>query len=192
MSNSVSVRFYLDSEKVEQKVNLYDLSEELQNSSYNKEEKYIEVKIANHFWAHTEEFIPLSFQKKIRQFLDRITIVASNLNSVYGLQTGWDDTKYCRSNEWRMPVQIFSTRISLDGDTLMIVGGKNLMIIVKAFFVYCKHNGRMPDYQTLSVEQKYTELSAKYAIALQKINGLQKKLVQGKPELAKKKRWSLF
>lgn len=159
-----SVRFYIDNKKIP----AYSLEEvTVSHKKFGKfvpEENYFEFKVENHLMAHPDEFIPLDFQQKIRKLVTKVTMQTSNYGR-YGINGG--DT--------RVPVLIGSSLISFERNEVMIVG-KNFKLMVKAYMLFCKYNGQLPDYQESQKKQKFNELQRCYAEQLKENRNLISKL----------------
>lgn len=163
---SYSVRFYIDGKKSSNGLG------EITNSAQNfgkfiessQGDNYYEFKTESHLMAHPDEFIPIKFQEKIRPLVTKVTMVTKNYGR-YGINGG--DT--------RVPVLIGSSIVSLEQSDVMIVG-RSIKLIVKAYLLFCKYNGKMPDYQEIQAQQRETELRKKYNDALLKIKELEEKL----------------
>jgi len=159
-----SVRFYIDNKKIPD----YSLEEvtvaQKKFGKFFPEENYFEFKVENHLMAHPDEFIPADFQRKIRKLVTKVTMQTSNFGR-YGINGG--DT--------RVPVLIGTSMISLENNSVMVVG-KNFNLMVKAYLLFCKYNGQMPDYQKLQSDQKLKELEKSYAEQLKVNRSLTEKL----------------
>ena len=173
---AVSVRFNLDPIKVKaEKEVLTKIAESFKDLGKLVDLNYFEIKTERHLLTHPEYYIPFEFQQKMRPFVTNITLITDN-NSYYGMKGARPhDSSYRFDLSVRISAQIGSSRISYEDEKIMIVG-KNLAIMIKAYFLYCKHDGTMPDYQKMQREQKENEFQNKYKEALSTIAELEQKL----------------
>ncbi len=161
-----SVRFYLPNNVIKDGV-LGQITNSLKNNGKFVEnpngEGYYEVKVEQHLLTHLEEFIPFEFQQKIKKVTSKVTMVTENYGR-FGISGG--DT--------RIPVKIGSSLISYEQNKVMIVG-TNIQLIVKAYLLFCKHNGVMPTYKKISLTQKLEETQQKLAQTLSELKTLSEK-----------------
>lgn len=186
---SYSVRFYFDKDKANQKTDaIGDITNSAKNLGKFVEPNYYEFKTEHHLLAHPEEFIPFEFQQLIRPFTTKITLVTENL-SYFGMRAGRGSSEsfnYSRSS--RVPAQIGSSRISFDDDSVMIVG-KKLDLMIKAYLLFCKYDGYMPDFKEEKDEQRIQELRGKWVASLSKNKELEEKLRKLTPKTPFWKFW---
>lgn len=107
-----------------------------------EEFKRIEFKVGNHLLALPEEYIPNEFCRKVRPFVEKITLVTEDFCYV--------DNKTDRIISFTMG----DTVVSYDNHQVL-VKGKNLMNMIKALNIFLRYKGQMEKY---GADQAYLKM----------------------------------
>lgn len=157
-----SVRFYLrDGIDIEDQMDSLGLIESIGKVAIAKDGSvYIEIKTEFHLLAHLDEFIPANLRREFYKLTKKVTLRTEN-HVCLGLK-----------KDTLPPTRIGSSVISVDHNKVMMVGTR-IELMIKAYLLFCKYDGVVPDFKDKEVEQKLGELGkaikdldAKYREAL--------------------------